>query len=171
MYPESLQSSKHLLVCWCSDDSIADLKTVIAILKSGLPDTQLSLLTFLSLPSFSSPTYLSKIIVQNQTAFSAIIETLHHTRFDASLIFTSPGQSPYSMAYLCYLAGISIRIGQSQEFGGKVLSTCITPLSDSFTSIEHHLHLLKSLNIPIYPHSSIQINSFTRSIQHPIPNI
>ncbi|MBW4463225.1 MAG: hypothetical protein KME47_23735 [Nodosilinea sp. WJT8-NPBG4] len=45
--------------------------------------------------------------------------------FDAAVILTAPGQSPYTLGYLCYLAGIPIRIGQSGEFGGQVLSQCV----------------------------------------------
>ncbi|MEH2066673.1 MAG: hypothetical protein V7K47_00480 [Nostoc sp.] len=57
----------------------------------------------------------------------ALISKLRQYDFDASLIFTNPGESPYSLAYICYLAGIPIRIGQSQEFGGGVLSKCVKP--------------------------------------------
>lgn len=47
--------------------------------------------------------------------------------FDAALILTAPGQSPFAAGYLCYLAGIPIRIGQSCEFGGGVLSLTLPP--------------------------------------------
>ncbi|MGA3174954.1 MAG: hypothetical protein ABSE25_11075 [Syntrophorhabdales bacterium] len=39
-----------------------------------------------------------------------------------AVIFTSPGRSPYPDAYRCYLAGIPVRVGESCEFGGGVLS-------------------------------------------------
>ncbi|MGB3296545.1 MAG: hypothetical protein WBB01_26465 [Phormidesmis sp.] len=55
------------------------------------------------------------------------IATLHSGRFDAAIIFTAAGQSPYRAAYLCYLAGIPLRISQSCEFGGGVLSHCFVP--------------------------------------------
>ncbi|MBD1874329.1 hypothetical protein H6F75_12615 [Nodosilinea sp. FACHB-131] len=50
--------------------------------------------------------------------------------FDAAVILTAPGKSPYTLGYLCYLAGIPIRIGQSSEFGGQVLSLCAPPDQD-----------------------------------------
>lgn len=42
--------------------------------------------------------------------------------YDAVVIFTGITQSPYPLAYACYLAGIPLRLGQSREFGGGVLS-------------------------------------------------
>jgi ADP-heptose:LPS heptosyltransferase len=51
-----------------------------------------------------------------------LISQLRQRVFDAAVICTHPGESPYPLAYICYLAGIPIRIGQSQEFGGGVLS-------------------------------------------------
>ncbi|MBE9159300.1 hypothetical protein IQ265_21055 [Nodosilinea sp. LEGE 06152] len=56
------------------------------------------------------------------------IAWLRQQQFDAAVIFTAPGQSPYTLGYLCYLAGIPIRIGQSCEFGGQVLSHCSPPV-------------------------------------------
>ena len=53
---------------------------------------------------------------------TAFIETLRAGRYDAALIFTSFSQSPYPPAMACYLAGIPVRIGQSREFGGGLLS-------------------------------------------------
>lgn len=55
----------------------------------------------------------------------ALISKLCQRSFDAAVICTKPGESPYSLAYICYLAGIPIRIGQSQEFGGSILSQWI----------------------------------------------
>jgi ADP-heptose:LPS heptosyltransferase len=50
------------------------------------------------------------------------ITWLRQQQFDAAVIFNQPTQSPYTLAYLCYLANIPIRIGHSQEFGGLVLT-------------------------------------------------
>ncbi|MBD2091736.1 hypothetical protein H6F67_17980 [Microcoleus sp. FACHB-1515] len=66
--------------------------------------------------------------------------------FDAAIVLTAPKQSPYPTAYRCYLAGIPIRVGQSIEFGGGVLSHCIQPIeTDDVTA--HHLHLLRSIKL------------------------
>ncbi|ARV59743.1 hypothetical protein BZZ01_14870 [Nostocales cyanobacterium HT-58-2] len=64
-----------------------------------------------------------------------LISTLRQRAFDAAVICTQPGQSPYSLAYICYLAGIKIRIGQSQEFGGGVLSQCTDVLFEASLQI------------------------------------
>lgn len=76
-----------------------------------------------------------------------LIESLRQRSFQAALIFTQPAQSCYSLAYLCYLAGISIRIGQSVEFAGGVLSTWVKPIVDPVSLIDYHLHLLKSSSL------------------------
>ncbi len=57
----------------------------------------------------------------------ALIAKIRQFSFDASVIFTNPWESPYTLAYICYLAGIPVRIGQSQEFGGGVLSHWVKP--------------------------------------------
>ncbi|WP_035994327.1 glycosyltransferase family 9 protein [Leptolyngbya sp. KIOST-1] len=69
------------------------------------------------------------------------IAWLRHQQFDAAVILTAPGQSPYTLGYLCYLAGIPIRIGQSHEFGGQVLSHCSPPPGDG--DCGHLLDLLR----------------------------
>lgn len=54
--------------------------------------------------------------------WNAAIAWLRQQQFNASVILNGPDQSPYSLGYLCYLAGIPIRLGDSYEFGGQVLS-------------------------------------------------
>ncbi len=69
--------------------------------------------------------------------------------FDAAFIFTSFSQSPYPPAYACYLAGIPLRVGQSREFGGALLSHWVRPPRDETYQVERNLHLLRSVGIPI----------------------
>lgn len=76
-----------------------------------------------------------------------LVETLRRRQFDAAIIFTSFRQSPYPPAYACYLAGIPIRIGQSREFGGTVLSHWIQPLADETHQVDRNLHLLEAVGI------------------------
>lgn len=77
----------------------------------------------------------------------ALIFKLRQGAFDAAIIFTNPGESPYPLAYICYLAGIPIRIGQSQEFGGGVLSEWLKlPPKDSYP-VDKHFLLIESLVI------------------------
>ncbi|MEN6496240.1 MAG: glycosyltransferase family 9 protein [Thermoguttaceae bacterium] len=76
-----------------------------------------------------------------------LVETLRQEQFDAAIIFTSFSQSPYPPAYACYLAGIPVRIGQSREFGGEVLSHWIKPLADETHQVDRNLHLLEAVGI------------------------
>src|SRR5215218_5683888 len=62
---------------------------------------------------------------------AALVETIRARAFDAAVIFTSFSQSPYPPAYACYLAGVPIRIGQSKEFGGSLLTQWVRALPDS----------------------------------------
>ncbi|MDX2215227.1 MAG: hypothetical protein SFY66_18330 [Oculatellaceae cyanobacterium bins.114] len=86
-----------------------------------------------------------------------LIQHLGDRRFDAALIFTTPTQSPYAWAYLCYLAGIPIRIGQSQEFGGRVLSTWVSPPLEEVSTTEYYLHLLQSIRLTATQKSQPQL--------------
>lgn len=54
-----------------------------------------------------------------------LIEILRSEQFEAAFLFPHDRKSPYPLGYLCYLAEIPIRVGQSSEFGGGVLSHCV----------------------------------------------
>ncbi|HEX2912066.1 MAG TPA: glycosyltransferase family 9 protein [Chloroflexia bacterium] len=73
----------------------------------------------------------------------ALVEKLREGRYDAAIIFTSFSQSPYPPAYACYLAGIPVRLGQSKEFGGSILSQWVKPLPDGRHQVDRNLHLLE----------------------------
>ena len=90
---------------------------------------------------------------QDEAQEKKLVEKLRHLLFDAAIIFTTT-ESPYPLAYLCYLAQIPIRVGQSREFGGGVLSHCIKPPLDDLPSINSHLYLLDAAgltNLPSLP--------------------
>lgn len=72
----------------------------------------------------------------------ALISKLRQSAFDCAVILTNPGESPYPLAYICYLAGIPVRIGQSQEFGGGVLSEWVKLSSKETHPVDKHLFLL-----------------------------
>lgn len=94
----------------------------------------------------------------------ALVELLKKECFDAAFIFTSFSQSPYPPAYACYLAGVPLRVGQSREFGGGLLSQWIKPPADSGYQAERNLHLLREVGIPVksdvlelhVPHSDLR---------------
>lgn len=68
-----------------------------------------------------------------------LLQWMRDQQFDAALIFTAAHQSPYTLAYLCYGAGIPVRVGQSVEFGGRVLSHCFIPPEEG----DRHLNLVE----------------------------
>ncbi|NTW02531.1 MAG: glycosyltransferase family 9 protein [Oscillochloris sp.] len=53
----------------------------------------------------------------------ALITELRARRFDAAILFTSFCQSSLPAAYLCYLAGIPLRLGASIEGAGSLFTT------------------------------------------------
>lgn len=67
--------------------------------------------------------------------------------FDAALIFTSFLQSPYPPARVCADAAIPIRVGQSKEFGGGLLTTWVRPPGDDAHQVDRNLHLVRALAI------------------------
>lgn len=146
------QSICHLLLCWL--DETADVQVLVQLLHQldqALPHIKITVLMSSSNIQLSN-IQLNNIQLNNiQTIinpqwnnYSQLVETLSSHTFDAAVLLTAPGQSPFSIGYLCYLAAIPIRIGQSQEFGGGVLSHCITPLVELIEPIDYHLHLLRS---------------------------
>src|SRR5919201_931418 len=79
----------------------------------------------------------------------SLVETIRARDFDAAVIFTSFSQSPYPPAYACYLAGVPIRLGQSKEFGGSLLTQWVKPLPDSAHQADRNLFLLESAGFPV----------------------
>ena len=78
-----------------------------------------------------------------------LIETLREKQFDGAIIFTSFSQTPHVPGYLCYLAGIPLRVGEGKEFGGSVLSTELRGAPDALHQVERNLRLIAALGIPI----------------------
>jgi hypothetical protein len=73
------------------------------------------------------------------------VSAIESGRHDAALIFSEPGNSPYAAAYACYLAGVPVRLGQSAEFGGAVLSLRIIPPSPALPPAAHYLCLVSQV--------------------------
>ncbi|MFL5685543.1 MAG: glycosyltransferase family 9 protein [Chloroflexota bacterium] len=78
----------------------------------------------------------------------AAIERLRCLRADAALILTSFSQTPFAAGYACYLAGIPIRIGHQESFGGGVLSHPV-PGPAPIHQAERNLHLIRSVGVTI----------------------
>lgn len=77
----------------------------------------------------------------------AMIDALYARSFDAAVIFTRRNQSPYLPAYLCTLADIPLRLGQTRVFGGELLSPCVEPPVIPVPPADHHLFLLEAAGL------------------------
>lgn len=87
-----------------------------------------------------------------------LIETVRDRKFDAAIIFTSFSQTPHPAGYLCYLAGIPLRLGESKEWGGGILSTELKSAPDEIHQVERNLRLIESVGFQVSDRSlSIQI--------------
>jgi ADP-heptose:LPS heptosyltransferase len=78
-----------------------------------------------------------------------LIDVLAQRAFDAALIFTSFSQTPHVPGYVCYLAGIPLRAGASQEFGGASLSHEFRGLANDIHQVDRNLHLVASLGFSL----------------------
>ena len=79
----------------------------------------------------------------------ALIQTLRDRQFDAAIIFTSFSQTPHPAGYMCYLAGIPLRLGQSKEWGGGVLTTEVKAGLDTTHQVERNLRLIEAVGFPV----------------------
>lgn len=78
----------------------------------------------------------------------ALIGALRARTYDAAVIFTSFAQSPWPAAYALYLAGVPVRVAQSREFGGSLLSHPVTPPPVEAHQVDRALHLLAGVGVP-----------------------
>ncbi|MEW6492591.1 MAG: glycosyltransferase family 9 protein [Cyanobacteriota bacterium] len=87
-----------------------------------------------------------------------LIETVRDRKFEAAIIFTSFSQTPHPAGYLCYLAGIPLRLGESKEWGGGVFSTEVKSAPDEIHQVERNLRLIESVGFQVNDRSlTIQI--------------
>ena len=92
-----------------------------------------------------------------------LIQCLAERKFDAALIFTSFSQTPHVPAYVCYLAGIPLRAGESKEFGGGTLTTELGGASDEIHQAERNLRLVEELGFPVHErHLAVVISAEDR---------
>jgi ADP-heptose:LPS heptosyltransferase len=78
-----------------------------------------------------------------------VIEAIEARQVDAAFVFTATGQSPWPAAYLTYLSGVGIRVGQSKEFGGALLTHWVEPLPDKVHQVDRNLFLLEQSGLPV----------------------
>ncbi|HEY6752817.1 MAG TPA: glycosyltransferase family 9 protein [Rubrobacteraceae bacterium] len=72
-----------------------------------------------------------------------MIRTLKEGSYDAAIILTSFKQTPHAAGYACYLAGIPLRLGESKEWGGNMLSDETPPAPDELHQVERNLRLIE----------------------------
>lgn len=77
-----------------------------------------------------------------------LIKTLQDRQFDGAIIFTSFKQSPHPPAFVCQMAGISLRLGASREMG-ECLTQRIDHLSDDLHQAERNLQLIEAAGFPV----------------------
>ncbi|MFB2834903.1 glycosyltransferase family 9 protein [Floridanema evergladense] len=160
MLPIEWQNVQRILVVRL--DNIGDvvmLSPALRTLRSHLPNASI---TLMASPAGSQVApllpWVDRAIVQrvvwqdaswvmplDPAREESLIAKIKAEIFDVALIFTSFSQSPYPPAYICYLAGIPLRIGQSKEFGGSVLSQWVKSLPDDFHQVDRNLFLLESV--------------------------
>jgi len=74
-----------------------------------------------------------------------LVHLLAQRNFDAALLFTSFSQTPHVPGYVCYLAGIPLRAGETKEFGGNTLTTELRGAPDKLHQAERNLRLVEQL--------------------------
>ncbi len=77
------------------------------------------------------------------------VERLAGGGFDAMIAFTSFSQTPYPLGYAAYLAGIPVRVGESGEFGGSVLSHPVGPFAAGLHQAERALEHVREIGVPV----------------------
>ncbi|MDP8962198.1 MAG: glycosyltransferase family 9 protein [Actinomycetota bacterium] len=145
-------------------DNIGDmvlLGPALRALRTNLPDATL---TLLGSPAGASVApllpWVDEVVVRRvvwQDASGSfpleperelrLVADLRGGAFDAAIISTSFAQSPFPPAYACYLAGIAVRVGQSKEFGGSVLSHPVPPVPYEAHQVERSLQLLEGVGL------------------------
>jgi ADP-heptose:LPS heptosyltransferase len=133
MLPKSWQNIQKVLVMQLGQN-LAQTVPTLQKLRQLLPDATITLIASpcIEQESFRLP-WINEVFVYegfdkkfvDVECELHLISKLRQYAFDAAIICTNPGESPYPLAYICYLAGIPIRIGHSEEFGGGVLSQWI----------------------------------------------
>jgi len=93
-----------------------------------------------------------------------LIADISRRNFDPALIFTSFGQTPHVPGYVCYLAGIPLRAGESKEFGGATLTTELKSGPDEMHQVERNLRLVERLGFTAHHrHLSVAIADDARA--------
>jgi ADP-heptose:LPS heptosyltransferase len=78
-----------------------------------------------------------------------LIATLQECQFDAAIIFTSFSQSPYPAGFVCQLAGIPLRLGESAEADPFSLTTTVQFAAQELHQVERNLQLIEAVGFQV----------------------
>jgi lipopolysaccharide heptosyltransferase II len=96
-----------------------------------------------------------------------MIETLRAGQFDGAIIFTSYHQSPLPAAYLCYLAGIPLRVAASIDGPGSLLTTRHKHPEQMMHEVERGLDLVQALGFETSERDLVlRVPDETRAVIH-----
>lgn len=82
-----------------------------------------------------------------------LVAKLRAGPFDMAIIFTSFRQSPHAAAFICQLAGIPLRIGQSKETAAGLLTTELSSPPDEMHQVERNLRLVEAIGCHVQDRS------------------
>ena len=77
----------------------------------------------------------------------ALVDLLAGRGYDAVVVFTSPTQSPWPAVHAALLAGVPVRVAQSDEFAGAVPSHWVTPPPEGTHQVDRCLHLIEAVGV------------------------
>ncbi|MGV0025799.1 glycosyltransferase family 9 protein [Phormidesmis priestleyi] len=163
MLPDEWRTVRKILAVQVGNvDELIKLSPTLKQLKRVLPEVTIALLcspqlsrVALSLPAVDE-VLLHWALAQpegvldcNSLALLPLIEMLRSQQFDAAILFPQAAQSPYPLAYVCYLAEIPIRVGWSDEFGGGLLSHWVkaSDLEEISAEADRSLGLLEAIGL------------------------
>lgn len=119
---DSLQPLRLLIGCL---DRYEQLETDIYQFQQRFPQAELTLL-FWNQPipeqAIPWPTWSYQTDWRQPQRERDWVQQLRDRAFNRAILFSPPRQSCLPLAYLCYLGGIPIRIGDSSEFAGALLT-------------------------------------------------
>ncbi len=78
-----------------------------------------------------------------------MIEAMKSGGYDGAVVLTSFKQTPHPAGYACYLAGIPLRLGESKEWGGGVLTDELPAAPDGLHQAARSLRLVEHAGLRV----------------------
>jgi ADP-heptose:LPS heptosyltransferase len=146
-------------------DNIGDvlmLSPALKVIKEALPQSRITLMASLSgsqaatlLPWVDDVLMVRSLwqalgtVEFNPAREWELIWTVRDRQFDAAFIFTSFSQTPHPAGYLCYLAGIPLRVGESKEWSGGIFTTDLKSAPDEIHQVDRNLRLVEAVGFKV----------------------